>query len=88
MVPEMKPPKCDVYMNVTGSRIKAGTPPNEIVQFLSKQLTKPVLWEHSLRSMIEDEVNTLYDIGPGKQLRGYVMRIKPKMSERVTAIQV
>jgi len=88
MVPEMKPPKCDVYMNVTGSRIKAGTPPSEIVQLLSEQLTNPVLWEHSLRSMIEDEVNTLYDIGPAKQLTGTLRRIKPKMSERITSIQV
>merc|ERR1712032_106601 len=39
--PNMKPPKCDVYMNVTGRKIKAGTSPNEIVPLLVKQLCNP-----------------------------------------------
>merc|ERR1712232_966791 len=27
ILPKMKPPKCDIYMNVTGKKIKAGTSP-------------------------------------------------------------
>merc|ERR1719261_1724823 len=36
LLPQMKPPTCDIYMNYTGKRIRAGTPPSEIVPLLGK----------------------------------------------------
>merc|ERR1712013_407172 len=36
MLPRMKPPECDIYMNYTGQKIKAGTPPSEIVPLLGE----------------------------------------------------
>lgn len=88
LLPEMKPPRCDVYMNVTGQKIKAGTPPSEIVPLLAKQLTNPVLWEPSVRLMVSDGMNEFYEIGPMKQLKAMMKRINPKMWEKTTNIDV
>merc|ERR1712193_442671 len=62
LLPEMKPPTCDVYMNITGKRIKAGTAPSEIVPLLGKQVTSPVLWQTSVSNMIGDGMNEFYEI--------------------------
>lgn len=88
LLPEMKPPRCDVYMNFTGKRLKAGTPPSEIVPLLSKQLTNTVLWEPSVKLMIEDGMNEFYEIGPMKQLKAMMKRIDAKMWEKTTNVDV
>jgi [acyl-carrier-protein] S-malonyltransferase len=88
LLPEMQPPRCDIYMNYTGKRLKAGTPPSEIVPLLAKQLTNPVLWEPSVRTMIEEGMDTFYEIGPMKQLKAMMKRINPKMWEKTTNIDV
>jgi [acyl-carrier-protein] S-malonyltransferase len=88
LLPEMRPPRCDIYMNFTGKRLKAGSPPEEIVPLLSKQLTSPVLWEPSVRCMIDDGMNEFFEIGPMKQLKAMMKRIEPKMWEKTTNIDV
>merc|ERR1711897_130999 len=45
LLPNMKPPRCTVYMNATAAPVKPGSNPKEIVELLKKQLTSPVLWE-------------------------------------------
>jgi len=75
LLPKMKPPRCDVYMNVTGKKIKAGTPPSEFVPLLGKQLCSAVLWEPSVRLMIKDGLTEFYEVGPMKQLKAMMKRI-------------
>jgi [acyl-carrier-protein] S-malonyltransferase len=75
---KMKPPTCDVYMNVTGSAIAAGTEPKEIVELLKRQLVSPVLWEASVRAMIKDGATEFYECGPMKQLKAMMKRIDAK----------
>jgi len=87
LLPEMKPPKCDIYMNIIGKKIKAGTPPSEIVPLLSRQVTNPVLWEQSVRAMIEDGVSEFYEIGPLQKLKWIMKLIDSKMFERTRHIQ-
>ncbi|CAE8715706.1 unnamed protein product, partial [Polarella glacialis] len=52
----MKPPTCEVYMNLTGQKIAAGTPPAEIIDMMGDQLTSCVLWEPSIKLMIKDGI--------------------------------
>lgn len=43
----------DVYMNLTGKKIAAGTAPSEIVPLLADQLVNCVLWEPAVLGMIK-----------------------------------
>lgn len=73
--PKMKAPQCDVYMNVTGNKISADTPPAEIVDLLANQLTSCVEWDASMRAMIDDGIKEFYECGPMKQLKAMMKRI-------------
>mmetsp|Transcript_129116 Transcript_129116/g.288575 ORF Transcript_129116/g.288575 Transcript_129116/m.288575 type:complete len:476 (-) Transcript_129116:185-1612(-) len=88
LMPKMKPPICDVYMNVTGKKIKAGTPPADFVPLLAKQLCSTVLWEPSVRLMIKDGITEFYEVGPMKQLKAMMKRIDPNMWNSTTNIEV
>merc|ERR1712039_920115 len=88
ILPKMKPPKCDVYMNVTGKKIKAGTSPNEFVGNLGRQLCSPVMWEPSVRLMIKDGMTEFYEVGPMKQLKAMMKRIDPSMWDSTQSLEV
>jgi len=88
LLPEMKPPRCDIYMNFTGKKIRAGTSPEDLLPLLAQQLTNPVLWEPSVKCMIDDGMDEFYEIGPMKQLKAMMKRINPKMWENTTNIDV
>jgi [acyl-carrier-protein] S-malonyltransferase len=66
--------KIPVYTNVSAKPI---TTANEIRQSLQSQLTSAVLWEDSIRNMINDGADTFIEIGPGKVLQGLIKRINP-----------
>jgi [acyl-carrier-protein] S-malonyltransferase len=42
---------------------------------LVKQVSRPVLWEESVKRMIELGADTFVEIGPGKTLTGFVKKI-------------
>jgi len=67
LLPNMNPPSCTVYMNVTGEPLEAGTDPKKIVELLGKQLVSPVLWEPTMKAMIKDGISEFYECGPQKQ---------------------
>jgi [acyl-carrier-protein] S-malonyltransferase len=50
--------------------------PEEIKASLIKQLNSPLLWEDSIRVMIERDVNTFIELGPGRILSGLIKRIR------------
>lgn len=64
--------KIPVISNVMAEPI---TSANEIKEKLVEQLYSPVLWEDSVRKMIELGVDTFIEIGPGKVLSGLVKKI-------------
>merc|ERR1712147_247354 len=66
---KMRPPRCDVYMNVTGQKITPSTLPAEIIELLGEQVCTAVQWEPSMRLMISDGVSEFYECGPMKQLK-------------------
>jgi [acyl-carrier-protein] S-malonyltransferase len=61
-----------VIANVSASPMTSAA---EIKQKLIEQLYSPVLWEDSVKRMIELGVDTFIEIGPGKVLSGLVKKI-------------
>lgn len=55
----------------TGDSIKAS---------LVKQLDSPLLWEDSMRTIIESGVDTFVEVGPNKVLTGLLKRIDPSVT--------
>ena len=51
----------------------------EIRDLLSKQVTQPVLWEASVRRMIDDGIEGFLEAGTGRVLRGTLKRIQRKI---------
>jgi len=68
---EIKELKVPVISNVTANYVTK----EEVKDLLIKQVSHPVLWEQSVKRMIEDGVDTFVEIGPGKTLTGFVKKI-------------
>jgi [acyl-carrier-protein] S-malonyltransferase len=73
---EIKAPDVPVVNNAdavfltSAERIKAS---------LVNQLNGPLLWEDSVRNMVETGIDTFVEVGPGKVLRGLIKRIEPSV---------
>ncbi|MBC8060308.1 MAG: ACP S-malonyltransferase [Clostridiaceae bacterium] len=61
-----------VITNVTGEYIEDI---GQVKEILKTQLKSSVMWEHTIRNMIRDGVDTFVEIGPGKTLCGFVKKI-------------
>jgi [acyl-carrier-protein] S-malonyltransferase len=44
---------------------------------LIKQLSRPLLWEDSIRRIVDGGIDTFIEVGPGKVLSGLIKRIEP-----------
>lgn len=64
-------PVCPVYQNVSA---KAETDPEVIKTNLLAQLTSPVKWTQSVKSMVADGAGYFMEIGPGAVLQGLIKR--------------
>jgi [acyl-carrier-protein] S-malonyltransferase len=53
--------------------------PEEIRRLLIEQVVSPVLWEDSMRYLLAQGVDQMYEIGPGRVLRGLMRRIERKV---------
>jgi [acyl-carrier-protein] S-malonyltransferase len=49
----------------------------DIKTSLVRQLNSPLLWEDSVRSIADSDVDTFVEVGPGKVLSGLIRRIVP-----------
>lgn len=54
--------------------------PEEIRQLLVKQVVSPVRWEDSVRFLLGNGYGPLWEIGPGRVLRGLMKRIDRKVA--------
>lgn len=88
ILPRLKPPRCTIYMNVTGQPLLAGADPKDMVSLLTRQLVSPVLWEPSVRKMLADGVSECYECGPNKQLKAMLKRIDQKAWNKATNVEV
>ena len=69
---EFKPLKKLIYSNVKGTPYEEN---DDIKTLLRKQMMSSVLFEKTIRDMIDRGINTFIEIGPGKALRGFVKKI-------------
>lgn len=76
---QMRPPKIPVISNVDA---RSHSEPEEIRAILLKQLVQPVLWENSMRSLLEQGIDQFYELGPGRVLRGLLRRMDRKVNCR------
>jgi [acyl-carrier-protein] S-malonyltransferase len=65
-------PLVPLVANITGQVL---TSAEEIKDELSDQLCKPVAWVASVREMMERDVMTFVEVGPGQVLSGLIRRI-------------
>ena len=69
-------PEIDVVSNVTADYERT---PEEIKKNLFKQLYSPVRWEESIKKIASQGIDTFFEIGPGKVLKGLLKRIDPNL---------
>ena len=69
----MKPPVFSVISNTRAQPYPESG--NDIKQLLIDQVISPVLWEDSVRAMLNSGVGLFVEIGPGKVLTGLLRRI-------------
>lgn len=65
-----------VIANVTAELHKLSS----VKDMLSRQVKSPVMWEDSIRKLIEMGVDTFVEIGPGKALSGFIKKIDRKLT--------
>jgi [acyl-carrier-protein] S-malonyltransferase len=77
-------PRIPVVSNVDA---RPHSDPEEIRQLLVRQVVSQVLWEDSIRYLLETaHIDHFYEIGPGRVLRGLLKRIDRKVNcDGVTA---
>jgi len=73
----LHPPKVGIAMNVTGAFV---TDVDDIRQHLFEQITQPVQWETTLKTIEGTGITHFIEVGPGKVLSGLVKRTLPESS--------
>lgn len=65
-------PRINVVSNVNA---QVHTDPDSIRDWLSRQLTHPVLWQSGIEAMIRDGIDHFVEMGPGRVLTGLMRKI-------------
>jgi len=65
-------PQVPVYVNVDAMPVTDAAASKDA---LIRQVSRPVLWEESVRKMIDDGVSLFVEVGPGRVLSGLLVRI-------------
>jgi [acyl-carrier-protein] S-malonyltransferase len=69
-------PRVPVWSNVDA---QPHADPGEIRRLLVRQVLQPVLWEQSMRNLLEAGFDKFYEIGPGRVLAGLLRRVQRKV---------
>ena len=51
------------------------TGPEQVKELLVSQVSSSVRWQQCVEQMIDDDVDTFIEIGPGKTLTGFLKKI-------------
>jgi [acyl-carrier-protein] S-malonyltransferase len=79
----MRPCRLPVWSNVDA---QPHTDPEEIRRLLVRQVVQPVLWEKTMRNLVDAGIERFYEIGPGRVLTPLLKRIKRQADcQNVTA---
>ncbi len=79
----MQRPNIPVVSNVDA---KPHEDPDEIRRLLIQQVLQPVMWEDSMRYLLNEGHDQFYEIGPGRVLRGLLRRIDRKIPCQTTEV--
>lgn len=82
---EINSPKVPIITNV---KAKVLEDKEEVIPILVKQVSNSVLWQDSVELMIEGDVSTFVEIGPGKTLTSFIKRIAKAMGKNVNIYNV
>lgn len=69
--------KVPIITNVTSDYV---SDKNEIKELLRRQVMSSVLWEDTIRKMLEAGVDIFVELGPGKVLSGFIKKIDRKVT--------
>ncbi|MCY2963425.1 MAG: [acyl-carrier-protein] S-malonyltransferase, partial [Planctomycetota bacterium] len=69
-------PRIPVYSNVDA---QPHADPEKIRKALVRQVLSPVLWEDCVRGLLAAGADRMFEIGPGKVLKGLLKRIDRKI---------
>ncbi|KAM6578345.1 hypothetical protein CsatB_030182 [Cannabis sativa] len=69
---EIRTPKMPVISNVDA---QPHADPETIKKILARQVTSPVLWETTVKTLMDKGLEKSYELGPGKVIAGIVKRI-------------
>lgn len=72
---DFNPPEKPVVLNVTGD---IATEAEEIRAWMGRQLCSPVKWYSAMKKMMEKNIETFVEVGPGKVLAGLLRKILPE----------
>lgn len=75
----IRPPRMPVWSNVDAQLHRD---PEEIRGLLIRQVLQPVLWEQTLRNLLEQGIDQFVEIGPGRVLAGLLKRVQRKVECR------
>jgi [acyl-carrier-protein] S-malonyltransferase len=75
----IQPPRVPVWSNVDAA---SHTDPDEIRGLLIRQVLQPVLWEQTMRNLLDQGVDGFIEIGPGRVLAGLLKRVQRKVECR------
>jgi [acyl-carrier-protein] S-malonyltransferase len=76
---EIQAPRVPVWSNVDAI---PHTDPLTIRELLVRQVLSPVLWEKSMRGLMESGIETYYEVGPQRVLAGLLKRINRRIVVR------
>ncbi|MCR2043316.1 ACP S-malonyltransferase [Anaerosalibacter massiliensis] len=74
-----------VISNVAAKPVKTR---EEVRSNLIRQVSNSVLWCDSIIYMMDNEVDTFIEIGPGKSLKGFIKRIAKSLNKKVNTFSV
>jgi [acyl-carrier-protein] S-malonyltransferase len=64
---------------VTNVEAQINASKERVKELLVTQVSSPVRWEESMRRMVDNGIERMIEIGPGKVLSGLMKRIDPKI---------
>ncbi|HEU0264830.1 MAG TPA: ACP S-malonyltransferase [Geobacterales bacterium] len=67
---------------VSNVEAKANSDQGRVKELLVRQVSAPVLWDASVREMVQQGVTSFVEIGPGKVLSGLVKRITKEVTAK------
>ena len=73
----LRDPQVPIYCNVDAAPHSLAS---ELPELLARQVVSPVLWEKSLRGLLDAGVQQFYEIGAGRVLAGTLKRIDRKIA--------